>query len=490
MNNNNTFEIIFDNNEKYEWDPNLEFLNTEFINRVVNNRVIKTLSLPPKIKYLEIDIRAFKWQNKHLFDQLDYALLPNLKHLKLTGTYRKEIDFKNNLNLEELEIISAKDLENVDLSLNFNLKMMVLNQNNINELDLGSNYDLVSLNLTEMPLKNIDLSTLTHLEALFIDNLKELNLINLDQNKDLKSLYLANVDIEVIQLANNAFLKDLAIINNNAIKEVIIENQNNIKEIILQANKALNKLIIKQINEVKEINVSNNPMLENIVIANEIKAKLTNLYLLQSNLKTIELSNLDIFDFNVESKNNLFFNLSNINVFKLSLSDITNDRLDFSVFANLKELSLSFTKLDSLDLMNINNLNKLSLVDNQSLKMIKNSSQSLKYIELMDMNFDLFKNNEIMSNIDHLKVSFANTFDISNLNKLETLSIDIDKKWARTVELIATKNQQRNLFVRSLTTSFIRQGNSQWIQTPKTLWYRNNTDDSDTLREVKWTLVD
>jgi hypothetical protein len=167
--------------------------------------------------------------------------LHHLKSLKLT--------FKNNVNDEELEILSG--IDNIK-----RLKLINCNINNLNTLNEFKN--LKRLELSRVNLKNFNTIEGLKIKELKIDNLEEKELLHLKRFPKLKSLIISvNVTTDIILLRRLKRLKKLELVLNlfvfGRVQVEIIKSLTNVKHLGLRFTNTIDSKEVHFLKKLKNL---------------------------------------------------------------------------------------------------------------------------------------------------------------------------------------------------------------------------------------------
>ena len=177
--------------------------------------------IPPVIKgdiSEEEKLQEFLQDNNISNDRIKYYFKDGklttlrLSCCKIQGT----VSFKDFPNLELLDL-AYNDITEVDLTQNFYLRTLYLQNNNLTNIDLTKNFDLKYLDLGYNNLANIDLTKNFKLEELIVPHNKLAN-IDLTKNSELGRLDLEDNNFTVIDLIHNTELYDIGLDPNTEVK--------------------------------------------------------------------------------------------------------------------------------------------------------------------------------------------------------------------------------------------------------------------------------
>ena len=277
-----------------------------------------------------------------------------LKSIYLGFNFNLEnVNVKNLQNLEEIYIddsykgsgysgggginpssILYKNLNEIDLTDNINLKTLKLSQTNVTNLDLNNNKKLKILSLYGNNISSIDLTKYIELEELYLGN-NQITDIDLSNNTKLRHLCLDSNKLSTIDLSNNTFLTYLDL-DDNKLTSINLNNNDKIWFLDLSYNQITN------------IDLSNN-------------TKLRDLYLDSNKLSTIDLSNnLNLGKIELGWNNLSHIDLSNYN--QISRLHINNNLFsDTKVFYGTKKLE-NYILPDVVKLPTNISSNRISLI--------------------------------------------------------------------------------------------------------------------------------
>ena len=197
------------------------------------NNKISNITLAPSLKEIELSknnisninlsnlVNAEKlWLANNPLQSIDVSGMPKLKDLLLYKTkIKNNIDLTNNINLERFEIggVEAGEepkVENFDLSHNHNLKTLEIKDRNLKNFDLGKYVSLTSIELENNIMNpNLDLSRLTNLKRIILENNKLTNLKLPDIN--VTHYYLSGKETIKLKVKKNSYVTIPKVILNN-----------------------------------------------------------------------------------------------------------------------------------------------------------------------------------------------------------------------------------------------------------------------------------
>ena len=162
-------------------------------------------------------------QNKKL-QTFEATYISNIKHINLKGLTElkniqlyantvEQIDVSTNTNLESIFIIG--NLKSIDISKNTKLKVLLINSPNISCLDLSKNIQLRTLNVEYCGLNSINLKNNKLLSWLNTTS-AQLRDLDLSNNTLLDTLEVGNDKLTNLNLSKNAKLSNLVIRYENA----------------------------------------------------------------------------------------------------------------------------------------------------------------------------------------------------------------------------------------------------------------------------------
>ena len=318
--------IIFPQNNKIKhiigkrYNGNLDLSDFKFLETFeMTHSYIKNIFLPKSLKILNlkdsyistidltnsVNLEELKLENNPI-KTINLTKLLKLKTITLSiYDFKKNIDFANNLNLENVELFGYfsvfKENNKIDFSKNLNLKTLKLEDNKIKTLDLKNNVNLKTLRVARSELESLELENNVKLEIL---DLSKNNITELDisKNINLKELIVNKNKISNLKLTSEKIEK-LDLSDNKNLKNIDVRNLENLKYI------NLNNTMLKQ----DTIDFSHNPNLEQVYIKGDsIKidnldfSNNPNLWELEvlSQLKTLNIEKNHLGNMNLEIGNN------------------------------------------------------------------------------------------------------------------------------------------------------------------------------------------
>ena len=318
--------IIFPQNNKIKhiigkrYNGNLDLSDFKFLETFeMTHSYIKNIFLPKSLKILNlkdsyistidltnsVNLEELKLENNPI-KTINLTKLLKLKTITLSiYDFKKNIDFANNLNLENVELFGYfsvfKENNKIDFSKNLNLKTLKLEDNKIKTLDLKNNVNLKILRVAGSELESLELENNVKLEIL---DLSKNNITELDisKNINLKELIVNKNKISNLKLTSEKIEK-LDLSDNKNLKNIDVRNLENLKYI------NLNNTMLKQ----DTIDFSHNPNLEQVYIKGDsIKidnldfSNNPNLWELEvlSQLKTLNIEKNHLGNMNLEIGNN------------------------------------------------------------------------------------------------------------------------------------------------------------------------------------------
>ena len=200
--------------------------------RLYTNK-ISNITLAPSLKEIELSqnnisnidlsnlVNAEKlWLGENPLQSIDVTGMPKLKDLLLYKTkINNNIDLTNNVNLERfwiggVEAGEEPKVENFDLSHNHNLKTLEIKDRNLKNFDLGKYVSLTSIELENNIMNpNLDLSRLTNLKRIILENNKLTNLKLPDIN--VNHYYLSGKETIKLKVKKNSYVTIPKVILNN-----------------------------------------------------------------------------------------------------------------------------------------------------------------------------------------------------------------------------------------------------------------------------------
>jgi Leucine-rich repeat (LRR) protein len=429
-----------------------------------------------KLKYLNLDsnqistLKNIQFNSKleklsicfNLITNLNELNSSSLKYLNVSNNRLQEIDFKNTF-LPNLEYLDLSQNRLISIKNESFLNMDKLKHLNLshNKLDLESGFNNISYFYGQSLLGTLDLSfnEIKYLDSnrtfQYLNSLKYLNLSNNRLNSldafifgflyNLSDLHLASNNISFINgrcFFNLRNLKKLVLSNNQINSTDFLQlNKNdlyNLEYLDLEENKItlIHETLFQSFVYLFHLNLNSNPiksihgntfkslkLLKTLRVSN---TKIDSLFL-NSNLKELDLSYLNVSISNIEQLTNIeWINLASSKVncsFELFLSGLTkyvdfsfnqfkweNDSKMFNILGSaLEVLKLRQTNLQKLDQINLKNLINLKHLD-------------LSFNNLSFISQDSF---EFNVNLEYLDLSSNSLYECSIvLNKLKYLNLD------------------------------------------------------------------
>ncbi len=165
---------------------------------------------------------------------LDLSNKTMLKYVTCFGNDNLDnLDFMGCKKLEELTVQHNKSLETLFVNDNINLKKLYANDNKLDDIDTGYNPDLEELDVSNNLLTEIDVSDNTKLKKLSVYNStgsdydeeyhNSILEIDASNNKALEELYCGNIELKELHLPTDSNLKILEC-NNNELTQLDISN--------------------------------------------------------------------------------------------------------------------------------------------------------------------------------------------------------------------------------------------------------------------------
>ena len=183
-------KVLFDNGN----DPHIDGLVsvsdiinvTELFIYLDSETNLMGLGFFKNLKYLKIYYDEDDWEYAPRYDTLYLDDLTNLEYVDLMIDF-KNISFKQNLNLKEINLSSVSDIASLNFSNNINIETINVSNLGLSTIYLNNCRKLKSLTCSENNLNSLDLSDCDSIEYLDCssNNLKDLDL---SMNKKLKRL--------------------------------------------------------------------------------------------------------------------------------------------------------------------------------------------------------------------------------------------------------------------------------------------------------------
>lgn len=404
---------------------NTELVDVEIMYSPLSSLKLGNNSKLEKLTCIKTGIGDLNLKNCTALKELDcsYSSLASLdvsNNKKLTAlncvynVIMPKIEFGDNANLTNL-MISGNPISDLDLSKLTKLKKLYVDENYLGKIDLKNNTDLETLSCDKTNLRDLDVSKLTKLKYLSCKN-NNLNTLNLKNNTLLEELYCDYNRISNLDLSNNILLKQ-------------IDCTNNILEKLDLSNKSLLKFVKCHDNLLKNLNVNSCSSLEELDCSYN---KLENLDI-TSNYKLLELKcskNL-LTNLNLEKSTGLKSlycgdnRLSNLDFSKtrdasLDLNNPTLQELDIEI--NKEDNSFDLTKLPGkFDATKVSNL-KSATIDKNKLTVDKDAKTVT-----FDYNINSKNKLKVTMNVKFSDKDEAKITRISGYDRIAT-AIEVSKK--------------------------------------------------------------
>ena len=438
---------------------------------------LKTVTLSNNPKLYRVSLDKAKSINKLVLNNNGITtdgitglnVLTELQYLNLSNNSLASLDLYNLKKLVNLEAANQKDskgnkiLTKLILPSSSKLQKLVLNDNILSKIsNLNKLTELQYLNLNNNSLTSLNVSALTKLQTLYVDNQKDSN-----NNKTLKTAILPNSNsLITLSVKNNALSElDLSKYTNlknlytrsSTIQKLDLRYNRNLETMDISSQE-LNDLILRNVKSITSeklksiiegapnlqiLTLENNDNLTDISISD---SKLQKIYIEnQKNLKTVTLSN------NPKLYRVSLDKAKSINKLVLNNNGITTDGITgLNVLTELQYLNLSNNSLVSLDLSNLTNLVTLE-VSNQknknnekvftSIKLPTNTNNKLQVLDVSNNNLtsiDLSKNTNLKqvslgNNLYNLGVTRAVTGNNFNISKsVESNNVKLNSNMKKT----------------------------------------------------------
>ena len=321
-----------------------------------------------------------------------------------------------NLSAEELLKIKTIDCSQYSIEDFTGLEKL----QNLETLNLECDKDLKSIDLSNMKiLQKLELES-CHLETIDLSNNKELSYLDLSNN------YLSEIDLslntklDVLNLRHN-YLTKLNIGNNKELTSLDITS-NGINTIDLSQNVLLEYVTLDN-NNLESIDLSKNTKLTRLKISNVYSTYGDKEDLEAENkLSSIELSNNKLLNYVQLDGNQLTqIDLSNNkDIFSLSLENNKLIEIDLSNNTAISHLNLRKNNLTSVNLTTLKRLNELDIRENNISEFDISNSPNIKYLYASNNNISEI---DLKNNLNLSSISLAD-------NKIATLDVGEQKALA------------------------------------------------------------
>ena len=193
------------------------------------------------------------WLNWEL-DELDLALLTNLKVVSLRNMGIDKVDIGNLTELENLTIKNCK-ISTLDVSTNPKLKVLDLRTNPLTYIKIEGNDSLLDINLSYTELKYLDVLGAPNLENLNCV-ICDLDSIHVSGLTKLTNLNLGQNNLKVLDVQNNVSLFHISCYDNK-LEEILFDNNEALEYVYFDDNN-LSKLDLMGAPNIKKVECRNN----------------------------------------------------------------------------------------------------------------------------------------------------------------------------------------------------------------------------------------
>ena len=253
--------LIYDSDIQTEEGKKIKKEDLEKIKVLISRDFTKDVTTLQGIEYLTnlkaVVLSNVKQENLDFsYNKLLEVLLVNVNdnHHTIQKT-TKSLNLSQNTMLRELSVTLASEDSSLDYSHLNNLATLVITEskirsiilpnnvrkvdladNHITDIDLSHQYNLESLRLQQNPIHQIDVKKLNNLKYLNLHNTLINQSLDLSQNVKLEELYLGldGGKIEALDLSNNPNLTNLYV--RSQLKKINLNNNHNLKELRLTYN--------------------------------------------------------------------------------------------------------------------------------------------------------------------------------------------------------------------------------------------------------------
>ena len=408
-----------------------------------------------------LKITSIKCNGKSIYSLKGVEYFANLKTLDCSNNSVVELDLTQNTQLTEVKCFtnSLVDLKIGGLE---NLSYLDCNTNSLTAIDTNMNPALTYYNCASNVIKALDVSNNTKLEKLYCHSCRLLTSLNIKNCGNLSYLYLLNGNSNCITLSprktinistsnletlliggttnweqatiqNNAklnlldvseqrYLKTLTVFNNLALTQALSQSCVSIKEIQCNGNSMMTTLNIEKCYALQNLNCANNALKELNISTN---VALLDIDCSNNALLTMDMSNnMAIQTINCSNNKITTFNIDNCDALTdLDCSSNEISQLNTQTNTSLKVLKCHANGLVSIDISTNSKLKTVSLYDNPytaiSLGNISRTYQSENTFEQ-----DCLILNAGLSNATAITINapLITKINVSN-NKLKTIDL-------------------------------------------------------------------
>lgn len=212
-----------------------------------------------------------------------------LTDLSVCGNKIASLDVTKNTKLEIL-YIESKAIKKLNLKKNTKLTRLGIVCKQLASVDLSKNKKLQRLHIYSTLIKSIDLSNQKDLDYLNIrmKKLKSLDLLNLSSKGSLTTLEISDSAWKAIDLSEMTKLKKLTLENNKALSKLDLSKNIRLKELEIHGSPKLTKLDLRKNKRLFDVNVSGNGL--KVLDLSGTKKYLTYLDCRDNQLTEIDLS--------------------------------------------------------------------------------------------------------------------------------------------------------------------------------------------------------
>ena len=424
-------KIINVESKKYGTPANSAFQDENFYKCVVDNynRFLgHNLSYDVSLTDEQLSkIKRLECSNKNIMSISGVEKLVNLEYFELG--IKRWMDEGGIFNWDHGDSENRNVVKNVDLSHNVKLNGVLLAGLDLENVNLNGLSNLQSLSISDNNLSELDLSSLTSLEYLRLDNNSNLSSLDLSNNNNIKkvkgdecniSSFIGNSSLIYLDLSENN-LDDVSFPTSISLEQLYLKNSN-ISSIDLRNNDNLKSLDLDS-NQITSIDLSHNTLLMSISLNNNLltsidlshNTALSNLSIDKNQLTEIDLSHNSALKEVLLDQNQLTdVDLSNcINLERLVLDSNHISNINLSQCVNLISLRLSKNSLSNIDLSNNDNLKYLYLDSNQitSIDLSRNTS-----LRNLDITTNPFSSDTPVYLYYGTESSIFNTYDFFSMN--------------------------------------------------------------------------
>ena len=200
---------------------------------------------------------AYLWCGNSKLSNLNISTNTALQWVCVPSAKLTSLNTGNNPNLEHIYVSGNRDLNSLDLTNNKKLVSLKCSNCNLPSLNISQNTLLEELEIDSNKITSLSVSHLSHLKRYRCSSNK-LNSIDVSNNPELVEFYCYSTGISGLNLYNNTKLKDLRV-NNNSISELNVSRTTNL-EYLSCANNQIHSLTLGNINKLSTLYCQGNQL--------------------------------------------------------------------------------------------------------------------------------------------------------------------------------------------------------------------------------------